>query len=210
MMTNIETLIKENEGIIYKIASRYKEYYSIEDLYQAGCIGVIKASKKFNESSESKFSTYAYKYILGEIINFIRNDKNIILSNEMYTVYKKYLKVKELLERKYNREVSFHEVCSYMNISESNMLSIIESVHINKNIEEEESLIYSNNNLSLDDIINLNSGIESLNEEERRLINYRYYQGYTQMETASLMGITQVKVSRSEKLILRKMKQNFI
>ena len=210
MMTNIEILIRENEGIIYKIASRYKEYYSMEDLYQAGCIGVIKASKNYNENSDCKFSSYAYKYILGEIINFIRSDKNIILSNEMYMVYKKYLKVKELLERKYNREISFQEICSYMNISEGNMLSIIESVHISKNIEEEDSIVFDNNGLSLEDIINLNCGLESLDEEEKKLINYRYYQGYTQMETASLMGITQVKVSRCEKLILSKMKQNFI
>ena len=70
MNKNIESLIKENEGIIYKIASRYKDYYSIDDLYQAGCIGIIKASKNYSSDSTCKFSSYAYKYILGEIVDF--------------------------------------------------------------------------------------------------------------------------------------------
>ncbi len=207
---NTLSLIKENEGLIYKIASKYKDYYNIEDLYQAGCIGIIKASNNYKEGSNSKFSTYAYKYILGEIIDFIRKDKNIILSDDMYNIYKQYLKVKELLNNKYNREVSFSEICLFMNIDERYMLNIIESVSISKDIEEKESYIKSDDELNIDDIITLNSGIELLSEEEKMLINYRYYQGYTQMETADLMGMSQVKVSRCEKLILSKMKKSFL
>ncbi len=207
---NTLSLIKENEGLIYKIASKYKDYYNIEDLYQAGCIGIIKASNNYKEGSNSKFSTYAYKYILGEIIDFIRKDKNIILSDDMYNIYKQYLKVKELLNNKYNREVSFSEICLFMNIDERYMLNIIESVSISKDIEEKESYIKSDDELNIDDIITLNSGIELLSEEEKMLINYRYYQGYTQMETADLMGMSQVKVSRCEKLILTKMKKSFL
>ena len=207
---NSESLIHENEGLIFKIASKYKNYYNIEDLYQAGCIGIIKASKNYKENSECKFSTYAYKYILGEIIDFIRNDKNIILSNESYSIYKRYLKVKELLESKYNRDISFGEICSYMNIDERCMLNIIESVSMSKNIEENESIINNNEEISIDEIIDLNNYLDMLSIEEKKLINYRYYQGYTQCETASLMGLSQVKVSRSEKLILSKIKKNFI
>ena len=210
MKKDIEKLINDNEGLILKIASKYKDYYNLEDLYQAGCIGIIKASKNYNENKSSKFSTYAYKYILGEIIDYIRNDKSIIISNEMYSIYKKYLKVKELLNNKYNREVSFKEICSFMNINERNLLSIIESISISKDIDEKESYLQIESDLSLDDKINLDSGIEDLSIEEKRLIDYRYFQGYTQMETAHLMGITQVKVSREEKLILSKMKKNFI
>ena len=188
MNKNIESLIKENEGIIYKIASRYKDYYSIDDLYQAGCIGIIKASKNYSSDSTCKFSSYAYKYILGEIVDFIRKDKAIIMSNESYTIYKRYLKAKDLLERKYNRSISFSEVCLFMNIEERTMLSIIESVSVSKTMEEVD---YSKKeDVSLDDIINLNNGLDLLDSEEKKLIDYRYYQGYTQMETASLMGIS--------------------
>lgn len=208
MNKNIESLIKENEGIIYKIASRYKDYYSIDDLYQAGCIGIIKASKNYSGDGTCKFSSYAYKYILGEIVDFIRKDKAIIMSNESYTIYKRYLKAKDLLERKYNRSISFSEVCLFMNIEERTMLSIIESVSVSKTMEEVD---YSKKeDVSLDDIINLNNELDLLDSEEKKLIDYRYYQGYTQMETASLMGISQVKVSRNERLILNKIKRNFI
>ena len=208
MNKNIESLIKENEGIIYKIASRYKDYYSIDDLYQAGCIGIIKASKNYSSDSTCKFSSYAYKYILGEIVDFIRKDKAIIMSNESYTIYKRYLKAKDLLERKYNRSISFSEVCLFMNIEERTMLSIIESVSVSKTMEEVD--YFKKEDVSLDDIINLNNGLDLLDSEEKKLIDYRYYQGYTQMETASLMGISQVKVSRNERLILNKIKRNFI
>ncbi len=205
---NIEQLIKENEWLIYKISSRYKENYSIDDLYQAGCIGIIKASKNYNDNN-IKFSTYAYKYILGEMIDYIRKDSNIIISNEMYSLYKRYLKVKDLLSNKYNREVSFHEICSFMEIDEIQMLCIIESISKSKNIEENDYALHDKEEINLDDIINLNDRINELNENEKLLINYRYYLGYTQMETATLMGITQVKVSRNEKQILSKIKKNF-
>ena len=87
------TLIKESEGLIYKIASKYSMYYSIDDLYQVGSIGVIKAYKNFKRDTSVKFSTYAYKYILGEIIEFIRTDRNIRVSEEYMSLYKKYLSV---------------------------------------------------------------------------------------------------------------------
>ena len=111
----IEKLIKENEWLIYEIAKRYSSYYSIEDLYQAGSIGIIKASKKYKSEYNVKFSTYAYKSILGEIIDFIRKDRNIVLSEETYLIYKKYLKVKELITS--DREPTFSEICSFMEIS---------------------------------------------------------------------------------------------
>lgn len=210
-MINEEILknIEDNKSLIYKLANKYKDYYNIDDLYQAGCIGIIKATKKYNKDSSCKFSTYAFKYILGEMIDYIRKDKNIIVSEEVYNLYKKYIQIKELLFNKHEREVSFSEICSYMNIDEKYMLSIIESINVSKSIDEDEKVY---NNLSIDDrndidnIILLKNEIELLSETDRNLINYRYYQGYSQEETAKLLGINQVKVSRQEKLILTKMK----
>ena len=165
-------LIKANEGLIYKIASKYSKYYSIEDLYQVGSIGVIKAYKKYREDSNAKFSTYAYKYVLGEIVDFIRKDRNIIVSEEYMSIYKKYINIRELLFTKYEREPSFSEI-------------------------------------SRDDILNkilIDTELESMDEIDRKIIDYRYYQGYSQSETATLMGMSQAGVSRSEKLILSKIK----
>ena len=201
--------IKDNESLIYKIANKYKCFYNIDDLYQAGCIGVIKATKKFNNKTNVKFSTYAFKYILGEIIEYIRKDRNIIISDEIYSIYKKYIQIKELLYSKYEREPLFSEICSFMQIEEKQMLSIIESVSIFKSIDEDEKTYDCfgfDDREDIDNIILLNSELELLDDFDKNIINYRYYQGYSQDETAKLMGINQVKVSRQEKLILSKIK----
>lgn len=201
-------IIKDNEWLIYSIAKKYLTYNNMDDLYQAGSIGIIKAYKKYNEDSNVKFSTYAYKYILGEMIDFIRKDKSIIVSDEVYDIYKKYNKIKDLLCFKYNREVSFNEICSYMNIDEKQMLSIIESISYSKSIDESlYDYIPNNNEFTFDDIV-INSEIDMLNEFDKSLIDYRYYQGYSQEETARLLGISQAKASRCERLILNKMREN--
>ena len=201
--------IKNNESLIYKIANKYKSFYSLDDLYQAGCIGIIKATKKYNSNTNTKFSTFAFKYILGEIIDYIRKDRNIIISDEVYSLYRKYIQVKNELFIKYEREMSFNEICSFMEIDEKLMLNIIESISFSKSIDEDEKVYNSlsfDNRDSIDNIILLKNEIELLDQKDRDLINYRYYQGYSQDETAKLMGINQVKVSRQEKLILSKMK----
>ena len=198
--------IKENENLIYKLASRYSSYYNIDDLYQAGCIGIIKALRNYKESN-TKFSTYAYKYILGEMIDFIRKDKNIIISDETYDLYRKYLKIKELLCNKYGREVSLSEICNYMNIDENNMIRIVESIYVDKS-ENVISNVFIDSRDNIDNEILLDSELDNLSDYEKSLIKIRYYMGYSQDETASILGVNQVKVSRNEKLILKKIKEN--
>lgn len=196
--------IKDNEKLIYKIASKYSNYYNIDDLYQAGCIGIIKAFKNYDNNSCTKFSTYAYKYILGEMIDFIRKDKSIIVSDEVYDLYKRYLKVKELLSSKYERDISFSEICKYMGIDERYMLNIVESVSLTLD-SNDYNVSYDDN---VDEELFIKSEIDSLDEFEKNIINYRYYYGYTQSEVADKLGISQVSVSRNEKMILKKIKDN--
>jgi len=206
-MNEVYNAIKDNEHLIYKLASNYSDYYNINDLYQAGCIGIIKAYKNYDNNNSCKFSTYAYKYILGEMIDFIRKDRNIILSEDAYKIYKNYIKIKELLSSKYNRDVSFKEICDYINIDENTMLSILQSIYVDKTINEQND-IYNIESDDLNDKILLDNEISMLDSNEQQLIMYRYYQGYTQSETALKMGLTQVSVSRKEKLILNKIKSS--
>ena len=200
------TLIKESEGLIYKIASKYSMYYSIDDLYQVGSIGVIKAYKNFKRDTSVKFSTYAYKYILGEIIEFIRTDRNIRVSEEYMSLYKKYLSVKTLLTTRYGREVTFKEICSFMEIDESVMLNIIETISFTKSMDEKDYDYGNDKREEIDNRILLDTELSLMDDFDRQLIEYRYYQGYSQSETAILMGMSQAGVSRSEKLILSKIK----
>ena len=206
MKTDIYSRIKECELIIYKLINKYSNYFNRDDLYQAGCIGVIKASNNFKSNDNIKFSTYAYKYIMGEMIDFMRHDKNIIVSEEIYSIYKRYIKVKELLCNKYEREVSFKEISSYMGISEQYLLSVIEAVSFSKELDSNE--IYSDDTDSLVNSINLEDAMTSLTSSEKDLIDYRYYFGYSQKETADMMGMSQAKISRKERLILMKIKDN--
>lgn len=205
----MEEIIKESEKLIYSIARKYSMYYSIEDLFQVGSIGIIKAYKKYDRNSNAKFSSFAYKYILGEIIDYIRKDRNIIVSDEVFSLYKKYIKAKDLLFSKFEREASLSEVSEFMGLDETSLINIIESVAFTKCIEDDNEY-FNDERDSIDNRILLNEEISSLDQFSKSLIDYRYYQGYTQSETADILGVTQVKVSRQEKLILSRMKNNMI
>ena len=205
MEEEICDVIKENERLIYKIASKYSMYYNIDDLYQSGMMGIVKAYKKYDKSSSCKFSSYAYKYILGEMIDFIRKDRNIIVSEDVFDIYKKYIKIKDLLFNKYEREPSIKEISAFMEISEHQLLNVIEGVAFTYDIDFE----YSDDKREfVDNKILIDEEISSLDLFSKMLINYRYYQGFTQCETAKKLGVSQVKVSREEKLILNRIRNN--
>lgn len=206
MSTLNSSIILDNDWIIYNIASKYRGYYSMEDLYQVGSIGLIKAYKKFNVNSNTKFSTYAYKYVLGEIIDFIKSDRNIKVSEEYMEIYRRYNNVRELLTSKYNRDVSFNEICSFMQIDETYMLHIIEMISFTLSSND---LLYEESCDERDEVFNkilIESELNSLDEFDRRIIDYRYFKDFTQSETADIMGISQVKVSRTENMILQRLK----
>ena len=205
MEGELNSVISDCEMMIYKIARNYTKYYSLDDLYQAGIIGIIKAYKKYDKSSSCKFSSYAYKYILGEMIDFIRKDRNIIVSDEVFDIYKRYIKVRDLLCEKYEREVSIKEISAFMEVSESQLINIIESVSFTYGIEYE---YYDDNRDAIDNKILIENEISDLDLFSQNLINYRYFMGLTQSETALMLGVSQVKVSREEKLILRKMRDS--
>ena len=198
-------IIESNSWLIYKIARSYSEYYNIEDLFQVGSIGLLKAYKNYDKNSNVKFSTFAYKYVFGEIISYIKKDRNIIVGDEYMSIYKKYEKVKSLLISKYNREVSFSEICKFMEMDEQKLLSVIESVMFTKSIDGDSLINYEFAYDNREDIFNkvlLESELDALEPFDKSLINYRYYQGFTQTETAQALNTSQVKVSRREKMIL--------
>lgn len=214
MNREIEMLIEENKNLIYKIASKYSYYYNIEDLFQVGVIGLIKAYKNYKMDSTSKFSTYAYKYIFGEIIEFIKNDRAMKVSDDAMKIYKSYEKAKEFLTNKLNREVSLIEVASFMNIDplylENTISSCEFTVSLDAKIAEDdfslENVVGEDKRELLDDLIDLRNELDSLDENDRKLIELRYFKDYTQSETASALGMSQVQVSRSESAILKRIK----
>ena len=211
----LENIILDNINLIYKAAHYFKNYSNKEDLINAGVIGMINAYYKFNDSYNTKFTTYAFDYIIGEMKKCIRNDKSIKISRNISSLYLKIDKVKELLTQKYNREPSIKEISSFLEIDENYIIEAINSVN---NLESLDNKITSDSkelNLydiipseqsDIDTLIDLENSLNKLSKNDLKLIKYRYYKDLSQQQTAKLLGISQVQVSRNEKKIIKQLK----
>ena len=212
-MNNIEDIIKNNENLIYSVATHFKNYKSIEDLYQAGCLGLIYAYKNYDSTRECKFTTYAYPYILGEMKRLVREDRGIKISRNISKLNFKIEKAYIILTQKLMREPSISELSNYLEIPEYYISEAIMSLNKIKSIDEP---IISDENMTLQDVIGkttniddlllLRDSLNKLSTEEREIIDNRYNNDYTQTEIAKMIGTTQVQVSRKEQKILKKLK----
>ena len=217
-MDEITNLILNNEKLIYSICNYFKNYSSKEDLYQAGCLGLISAYKKYNPNMNCKFTTYAYPYILGEMRKLVREDKGMKISREITKLNLKIEKAYILLTQKLMKEPSIEEIANYLEIPEYYVSEAILSLNKIKSIDEPvnsegreltlQEVIGKSNNI--DDLILLRDSLNNLTQEERTLINNRYVNDYTQSETSKIIGMSQVQVSRKEHKVLEKLKQKMV
>ena len=175
-----------------------KKFYgeNSEDLRQAGYVGLLKAYRNYDTNSKTKFSTYAYNYIFGEMYETVLKSRQIYLNKDALRLYKRLNKVRDLLIQKYGRDVSYNEVCDFLNIDRALVRDILVTYQEPVVIDEVDVGSFGDN---LDNIILLNESIENLSEEEKRIIERRYFDDFTQEETAKVLGLSQVKVSRLEK-----------
>lgn len=218
---NIETLVSENSGLIWSIVKRFKNRgYEMEDLYQIGVIGFIKAIKRFDSSFDVKLSTYAVPYIIGEIKIFLRDDGIIKVSRGLKELNYKI----KLLEQKYEKDeekLTVEKLAKELKVSKEDILMAqninqnIESINAycseNSETEKEEILLTNKNENQENNIIQkiiLKDALKKLDTKEKELIILRYFKEKTQMEIAEIYGISQVQVSRMEKKILQKMRED--
>lgn len=217
----MENLIKNNQGLIWNIVKRFSgRNYEIEDLYQIGCLGFIKAIRRFDTNFEVQVSTYAVPYILGEIKKYIRDDGIVKVSR---SVKELGIKVKQLQNeylKKHKEEISIQEIAKELNVDKEEVIFAIEAQRPVESIYQEEqgdeknkreliSKIPSNNNQE-NNIVNnmaLAQIIENLDSRERQIIILRFYRDKTQTQVGKMLGISQVQVSRIEKNVLSKIKQ---
>lgn len=204
-------LVKEYEWIIYSVMKYFNNYDNKEDLFQVGVIGLLYAYKNYDSKLGCKFSTYAYTYVLGEMRKLVREDKNIKISKNISMLYKRIDRTKELLYQKYLKEPTTKEIADFLEIDE---YLVIEAINSNNRVESLDNTfddynLYDIVGYNIDNI-DLKYAIENLSEEERKLINSRYFNGYSQDETAKLLNTNQVKVSRNEKKILVKLRNQLI
>lgn len=217
-MEDMTSLIIDNKRLIYSIAKYFRNYNSIEDLYQAGCLGLVTAYKKYNPNMNCKFTTYAYPFILGEMRKLVREDKGLKISREISKLNLKIEKAYILLSQKLMKEPSVEEIANFLEIPEYYISEAIISLNRIKSIDESvnnegreltlQDVIGKSENI--DDLIMLKDSLNSLNNEEKFLIENRYIKDYTQSETSKIIGISQVQVSRKEQKVLNKIKQKMI
>lgn len=216
-----EQLVEENIGLIWSIVKRFSNRgYDLDDLFQIGSIGLLKAIDKFDLSYEVKFSTYAVPMILGEIKRFLRDDGMIKVSRSLKEIANKVRINKEILNKRLGREPTIEEISEEIGItveeivmaleSNSEVESLYKTIHqgdghpiflidkLEKNTDESMRMI---------DKIALRQVIEQLSPKEMELITLRYFQDKTQTEIAKRIGISQVQVSRLEKKILSQIRE---
>ena len=218
-MNKYEEVTNSCSDLIYAIIRKYFKGYEIEDLYQVGVIGVIKAYNNYKENQNAKFSTYAYKYIYGEIYAYINSTKIVKVSKENIVLYKKINEAKNILSQRLMKEPSIYELSCFLEIDENILETVIKSMN---NIDSLDRVLYSDGKdmqiidtikdekdyYNIDHIM-LNEELNKLTEEERNVIYLRYYEDKTQSEVADILGLSQVGVSRSEKKTLTKIRNNY-
>lgn len=219
-MNSIDELINDEElkYRILSIANNKKfSYVDKKDLLQAGYIGAIKAAQGYNESFNTNFYTYAYRWILGEMCECINKSRGIKLNKKYLKVYRDIESARQMLAQKLNRIPTNKELSAYLETPEE----VIEEICLTcsyslstVSLDEENDILNDNNMYSLvgkeydyDTSIMIRDSLEQLDDLERKVIDYRYFKDYTQQEVADVLGIKQVKVSRLETKSKRKIKE---
>ena len=215
-----DTLIEENIGLVWSIVRRFQNRgVEMEDLFQIGSIGLIKAVNKFDLSYEVQFSTYAVPMIAGEIKRFLRDDGMLKVSRPLKEMAGKAYGVREALEKKEGREPTVSEIAEEMGVAVEELMLAMEA---GAQVESLQQIIYQGdgNDISLMDkleekentnekLVNrlfLEEMLGELDGKERELIFKRYFLEKTQAVIADEMGISQVQVSRMEKKIIKEMR----
>lgn len=215
-----DTLFEENAGLIYSVAKRFLgRGVDIEDLFQIGSIGLLKAVDNFDPSFEVRFSTYAVPMIAGEIKRYLRDDGILKVSRSLKENCGKIYQYREMLERTLGREPTMEEISKELGLPVEDLVLAMESgaevESLHKTIYQGEGNEISlmdrlpekeNRQEKLIDRILLEELLGSLEARERSLIYMRYFQDMTQTEIADVLGVSQVQVSRMEKRILEKMR----
>lgn len=208
-----EELINGNLKLVLSILKKYNNRTdNMDDLFQIGCIGLIKAIDNFDLAHEVKFSTYAVPMILGEIKRYIRDNSSVRVSRSIKDLAYQALKTKEQLTNKLNREVTIREVAEEMKLPEYEISNALEAMYDTVSIFEPifndggdtiylcDQLQDKKNTLyPLELHIALKDSIQKLKPKEKYIIMERYIMGKTQMELAEEIGISQAQISRLEK-----------
>ncbi|MFC6332337.1 RNA polymerase sporulation sigma factor SigF [Paenibacillus septentrionalis] len=217
-MSARDRLVNSNVRLVWSVVQRFMNRgYEPEDLFQIGCIGLLKSVDKFDLSYDVKFSTYAVPMIIGEIQRFLRDDGTIKVSRSLKEMANKVRKMKDELSKTMGRLPTISEVAERLGITPEDVIFAQEAnkppTSIHETVFENDGdpitlmdQIADESQENWFDKMALAEAIEGLSERERTIVYLRYYRDKTQSEVASRLGISQVQVSRLEKKILKLIK----
>lgn len=209
-----EIFVKNNLGLVHSLANRFRNRgIEYDDLYGAGCVGLLKAIDGFDENRGFMFSTYAVPVILGEIKRLFRDGGAIKVSRSLKELSMKVVREKDNYIAKFGHEPNLSEIAQILDITIEN---VVEALNVSQppmslTCDDEDGtsefdIATQNYEELLCNKISLESIISNLEELERNLIILRYFKNKTQSQTAQILNMTQVQVSRREKKILEKLK----
>ncbi|MDO4540007.1 MAG: RNA polymerase sporulation sigma factor SigG [Syntrophomonadaceae bacterium] len=216
-----EKLIEGNLRLVLSVLQRFSNRgEDVDDLFQVGCIGLIKAIDNFDLSHEVRFSTYAVPMIIGEIRRYLRDNNTVRVSRSLRDIAYKALQVREQLLGENSAEPSVDQMAAAMGVPREELVFALDA------IQEPVSLfepVYSDGGdpiLVMDQIcdekngdeqwlqsISLNEALSKLNQREKHIVALRFFNGRTQMEVAEEIGISQAQVSRLEKSALKQLRK---
>ncbi|ALA51028.1 RNA polymerase sporulation sigma factor SigF [Shouchella clausii] len=214
-----DSIVNHNTRLVWSVVQRFlNRGYEADDLFQIGCIGLIKSVDKFDLSYDVKFSTYAVPMIIGEIQRFLRDDGTVKVSRSIKELSNKIRKAKDELTKTLRRAPTINEIAEHLGVTPE---EIVFAGDANRSLSSIHETVYENDGdpiTLLDQIadhsqvkwfdkIALKEAICDLGERERLIVYLRYYKDQTQSEVAERLGISQVQVSRLEKKILEQMKE---
>lgn len=223
----LELLVTHNVALVKSIVKKYigrgVEY---DDLYQIGCLGLVKAIKNYDPEFNVRFSTYAVPMIAGEIKRFLRDDGMIKVSRSLKELGIRAMAIRERLCRELGQEVGIEDIARELGCESGDVatalesmrphISIYEPVYDNNNSDNTATLIADrmvydgNEENEIIDRIFLKEMLGSLESRDRQIIVMRYFQNKTQNQVAEVLGVSQVQVSRLESRILKKLRESYM
>lgn len=215
-----EEFIQNNMGLVHSCAKRFKgKGIEYEEMFAAGCVGLIKAYDAFDHSRGVQFSTYAVPVILGEIKKLFRDGGMLKVTRSVKELSLKVSYTREYLQKQMGQEPTVKEIAEYLNVPGEDVAQAISAstppMSLTAAFEDEDGncefdIPIESSEEQLTNIMGLKYALSQLEPEEKRIIYLRFFQNKTQADTAKLLGKTQVQISRMERKIIQKMRKKFM
>ncbi len=214
LINNEEKIIKDNIGLVHSCCKRFVgRNIEYDDMFQVGCMGLLKASRDFDESLGFKFSTYAVPVILGEIKRLFRDTGAIKVSRSLKELSLKVATVKQIEEQKNGYTPTVSQLAEIMNVEVNDInealcisMPTVSLTYSDDDGTKELEIPSQHGEEELANRLSVAQAIENLEERDRKIILLRYFSGLTQTEVANKLNMSQVQVSRREKKLLKDLK----